>query len=137
MRDKADLHTLLGAGALDGISAPFDRPTVEAIRKQYKIADVSELGTDCLCPSNSRTDPYHSVHVQRQFYRLLEMIFLLHLSPTDEVANRAFRLVVKRRLYLFNKEMLAQLEEQEKKDKLQETFESVVEDYKRITEKFQ
>jgi histone acetyltransferase 1 len=64
------------------------------------------------------------------------MILLLHLDSSDEAAVKAFRLTVKRRLYLFNKEMLSQLEEQEKKDKLQETFQGVQADYRRITEKF-
>jgi histone acetyltransferase 1 len=68
------------------------------------------------------------------------MILLLQLpSPPnspDPIA-RAFRLLVKKRLYLFNKEQLLQIEDgQERKDKLQETFESVVEDYRRLTEKF-
>lgn len=64
------------------------------------------------------------------------MILLLKLDPTDETASRSYRLAVKRRLFLFNKEQLSQLEEQEKKDKLQETFESVIDSYRRLTEKF-
>lgn len=64
------------------------------------------------------------------------MILLLNLDTSDEAAMRAYRLAVKRRLYTFNKEMLSQLEEQEKKDKLQETFDSVVDSYRRLTEKF-
>lgn len=64
------------------------------------------------------------------------MILLLKLDPSNEPVARAYRLAVKRRLYLFNKDTLSQLEEQEKKDKLQETYESVVDSYRRLTEKF-
>ena len=40
MRDKADLHTLLSGGDLSSLCAPIPRPTTEAIRKKYKLADV-------------------------------------------------------------------------------------------------
>ena len=39
---------------------------------------------------------------QRQFERLIEMLALRKLDPTDEGALRAFRLQVKERLYRFN-----------------------------------
>lgn len=64
------------------------------------------------------------------------MILMMQLDFDDATALRAFRLTVKKRLYLFNKEQLSQIDEQEKKDKLQETFDSVIDSYKRITEKF-
>ncbi|GAA5935242.1 hypothetical protein JCM1841_002861 [Sporobolomyces salmonicolor] len=115
MRDKCDLYTLLEGGDLKGLSAPVDRAFAESIRKKYKLAD-------------------------RQFYRLVEMILLLTLSvpPTSaDAAAKAFRLTVKKRLYLFNKEQLLQIEDKdERKAKLQETFESVVSDYRRLTEKY-
>ncbi|GAA6020099.1 hypothetical protein JCM11491_006397 [Sporobolomyces phaffii] len=121
MRDKCDLYTLLSGGDLKGLTAipTIDRVATEAIRKKYKLAD-------------------------RQFYRLVEMILLLDLAvpvgvaaTSSDPAARAFRLTVKRRLYLFNKEQLLQIEDaQERKDKLQETFEGVVDDYKRLTSKF-
>ncbi|GAA5859267.1 hypothetical protein JCM1840_003825 [Sporobolomyces johnsonii] len=115
MRDKCDLYTLLEGGDLKGLTAPVDRAFAESIRKKYKLAD-------------------------RQFYRLVEMILLLTLSvpPTSaDAAAKAFRLTVKKRLYLFNKEQLLQIEDKdERKAKLQETFESVVSDYRRLTEKY-
>ncbi|GAA5844817.1 hypothetical protein JCM5353_003991 [Sporobolomyces roseus] len=118
MRDKCDLHTLLSGGDLQELkSAPIDRNFTESIRKKYKLAD-------------------------RQFYRLIEMILLLQSNPSTlftstDPKSKAFRLLVKKRLYLFNKEQLLQIEDgQERKDKLQETFESVVEDYRRLTGKF-
>ncbi len=40
--------------------------------------------------------------LQRQFHRLVEMLVLKHMDPSDERANRAYRLQVKERLYRFN-----------------------------------
>ncbi|EGO21779.1 hypothetical protein SERLADRAFT_451781 [Serpula lacrymans var. lacrymans S7.9] len=86
---------------------PADKPWVEGWRKDLKIAG-------------------------RQFYRLVEMLILLHLDPADIRAARAYRLQVKERLYRFNFEILAQLEKQERQEKLEETFQGVREDYLRI-----
>jgi len=86
---------------------------------------------------------------QRQFHRLVEMLQLHNLDPLDAKAFKAFRVQVKERLYRFNyvsrpfysritisqiseQEMLVQLEKQERLDKLEETFQIVVEDYRRI-----
>ncbi|KIM49513.1 hypothetical protein M413DRAFT_15557 [Hebeloma cylindrosporum] len=68
----------------------------------------------------------------RQFQRLVEMLILFHLDPSDKAKLRAYRLQVKERLYRFNFEILAQLEEEERYEKLEETFQSVKEDYHRI-----
>ncbi|KAF8744957.1 hypothetical protein AX14_011971 [Amanita brunnescens Koide BX004] len=68
----------------------------------------------------------------RQFQRLTEMLLLHHLNPLDSHAAKAYRLQVKERLYRFNFEMLAQLEKQERLDKLEETFQNVRNDYQRI-----
>ncbi|KAH7890009.1 acyl-CoA N-acyltransferase [Phlebopus sp. FC_14] len=86
---------------------PVDKAWAEKWRKDLKIAS-------------------------RQFHRLVEMLILLHLDPTDIRSARAFRLQVKERLYRFNFEVLAQLEKEERLEKLEETFQSVQEDYKRI-----
>jgi len=68
----------------------------------------------------------------RQFHRLVEMLQLLKLDPLDTKAFKTFRIQVKERLYRFNYEILVQLEKQERLDKLEETFENVVGDYRRI-----
>ncbi|KAG2075896.1 histone acetyltransferase type B catalytic subunit [Suillus decipiens] len=70
----------------------------------------------------------------RQWQRLMEMLILMHLNPTDVQAARAYRLQVKERLYRFNFEILAQLEKEERLEKLEETFQSLREDYLRILE---
>lgn len=68
----------------------------------------------------------------RQWQRLMEMLILMHLNPTDVQAARAYRLQVKERLYRFNFEILAQLEKEERLEKLEETFQSLRDDYLRI-----
>jgi len=68
----------------------------------------------------------------RQYYRLVEMLILLHLDPTDVLAAKAYRLQVKERLYRFNYEVLAQLEDKDRLEKLEETFQSLKQDYQRI-----
>ncbi|KAI0668463.1 histone acetyltransferase type B [Trametes maxima] len=68
----------------------------------------------------------------RQFNRLVEMLILKHMDPSDERAQRSYRLQVKERLYRFNYEILMQLDKQDRQQKLEETFQSVVADYKRI-----
>ncbi|KAJ7349073.1 histone acetyltransferase type B catalytic subunit [Mycena albidolilacea] len=89
------------------LGPPTDKVWAEKWRKELKIAG-------------------------RQFNRLVEMLILLRLDPADGRAMRAYRLQVKERLYRFNFEILAQLEKQERLDKLEETFQSVRDDYMRI-----
>jgi len=89
------------------LAPPVDKMWVEKWRKELKIAG-------------------------RQFQRLVEMLILLLLDPSDSAGLRAYRLQVKERLYRFNFEILAQLEKEERHDKLEETFQSVREDYHRI-----
>ena len=92
--------------------------------------------------------------LQRQFHRLVEMLVLKHTDEADARAMKAYRLQVKERLYRFNyvralvflrfayawmltscmclQEVLMQLEKPERQQKLEETFQSVREDYGRI-----
>ncbi|KAI5987564.1 acyl-CoA N-acyltransferase [Pisolithus albus] len=97
----------LGNKGKGKMGPPVDRAWAERWRKDLKIAG-------------------------RQFHRLVEMLVLLHLDPVDVRAERAFRLQVKERLYRFNFEVLAQLEKEERLEKLEETFQSVRDDYLRI-----
>ncbi|KAL7416218.1 acyl-CoA N-acyltransferase [Mrakia frigida] len=71
----------------------------------------------------------------RQFSRLLEMLLLQYLDEDDKVAVKGYRLYVKERLYRFNFEILSQLKPKERKEKLEETFKAVKEDYERILER--
>ncbi|TBU26051.1 histone acetyltransferase type B catalytic subunit [Dichomitus squalens] len=99
-------HRTMRAGA-GKMGPPADRTWLEKWRTELKIAG-------------------------RQFHRLIEMLILKHMDPADERGNRAYRLQVKERLYRFNFEILMQLDKQERQQKLEETFQSVVADYKRI-----
>ncbi|KAL6308026.1 histone acetyltransferase type B catalytic subunit [Sparassis latifolia] len=104
-----------GAGVPVGLRAakkgrlgpPADKAWVEKRRVELKIAS-------------------------RQFYRLIEMLMLKHLDPSDQRAARAYRLQVKERLYRFNYDSLVQLDKKERQLKLEETFQSVRADYVRI-----
>ncbi|KAG6845691.1 hypothetical protein H0H87_004952 [Tephrocybe sp. NHM501043] len=120
-----------GRGGKDVTSAkgkmgpPSDKPWLEKWRCELKIAG-------------------------RQFQRLIEMLLLLRLDGSDVRVERAYRIQVKERLYRFNfvcplsffkdyslstiraQEILAQLEKEERLAKLEETFQSVKEDYLRI-----
>jgi histone acetyltransferase 1 len=64
------------------------------------------------------------------------MILLLHLDYSGERKVTAFRLMVKRRLYLFNKDGMADVSPAERKEGLQKTYDGLVADYRRLTEKF-
>ncbi|KAL0947489.1 hypothetical protein HGRIS_013592 [Hohenbuehelia grisea] len=89
------------------LGPPADKAWVEKWRKELKVAG-------------------------RQFHRLMELVTLSRLDPSDARSLRAYRLQVKERLYRFNFETLAQMEKPERLEKLEETFQSVCEDYQRI-----
>lgn len=91
---------------------------------------------------------------KRQFERLMEMLILRRLDPSDAAALKVYRLQVKERLYRFNfvsntshfshsftmvtcvrpnsQEILVTIEKEERLEKLEETFQSVVEGYQSI-----
>ncbi|RXW24202.1 hypothetical protein EST38_g1683 [Candolleomyces aberdarensis] len=95
------------AGAKGKIVPPSDKTWLEKWRKDLKIAG-------------------------RQFQRLVEMLILFKMDVSDVRNMRAYRLQVKERLYRFNFEVLAQMEKDERHEKLEETFQGVKEDYHRI-----
>ncbi|KAG9126419.1 histone acetyltransferase 1 [Ceratobasidium sp. 392] len=121
LRDRNDLKMLLslektatqqafmheGEGTSGKFGPPMDKQWAEKWRKDLKIAS-------------------------RQFHRLIEMLILRRLDPSAKQAQKAFRLQVKERLYRFNYEILAQLEKNERLEKLEETFQNVRTDYQRI-----
>ncbi|KAI5116562.1 hypothetical protein M0805_001547 [Coniferiporia weirii] len=117
LRDRNDLRMLLtheqlmseaiNAKGKGKLGPPAEKGWVEKWKRDLKIAG-------------------------RQFSRLIEMLILKHLDISDAKGLRAYRLQVKERLYKFNYEILAQLEKPERLQKLEETFQSVTEDYRRI-----
>jgi len=111
LRDKIDLGILLGQDLFAGEKLPLSRTWIANARKSMKLNE-------------------------RQFARLLEMAWLLKLGKTA-LKNKAYRLMVKERLYRFNYDRLNQLDPAERKEKLALTFEDVVADYQRLTEHLQ
>ncbi|KAJ3505125.1 hypothetical protein NLJ89_g7575 [Agrocybe chaxingu] len=137
LRDKNDLEMLLaheqfleeGYGPQEG-AAPA-RKTGRAEATGEALVEKGKLGppVDRAWAEKWRRDLKIA---GRQFQRLVEMLILLRLDPSDKASARAYRLQVKERLYRFNFEILAQLELEERYEKLEETFQSVREDYQRI-----
>jgi histone acetyltransferase 1 len=125
MRDKVDYRTLVAAGVFDGIVAPVDPVWRETTRKEWKLGS-------------------------RQFYRLIEMALRSDLlNALEEDASSAskaiekgqskdiekdYRLMVKERLCRFNYEILAPMDNKERKDTPHQTYESVVDEYDRLLE---
>ncbi|TKY85682.1 hypothetical protein EX895_005222 [Sporisorium graminicola] len=111
LRDGNDLRRLLAPGgfvesakALGKLHAPLDAGWIESKRLDHKLAP-------------------------RQWARVLEMVQLMNLDTGDEEQLRQYRLQVKARIYRQNKDILVQLEKRQQRQKLQETFEGVVEEY--------
>ncbi|PWN25918.1 acyl-CoA N-acyltransferase [Jaminaea rosea] len=113
LRDTCDLKTLLQPGGIvaqmkeeqperGGIGAPLGKARSERWRLKAKIA-------------------------KRQWSRLIEMLQLMELDPSDRAAIKAYRLQVKARLYRFNKDVLTDLPLSERHQKLQETYENLLE----------
>ncbi|KAH9967991.1 histone acetyltransferase type B catalytic subunit [Russula dissimulans] len=136
LRDRNDLAMLLGHTAFmsegfgsDAVSHGGGR--VGRARNPAKGKAVGKLGP----PSDRVWQERWRKELKmagRQFHRLVEMLIQLHLNPADARAAKAYRLQVKERLYRFNYEVLAQLEDKERLEKLEETFQTVCEDYRRI-----
>ncbi|KAG6850420.1 hypothetical protein H0H93_013645 [Arthromyces matolae] len=94
-----------GKGLKGKMGPPSDKIWLEKWRCELKIAGVGDR-----------------LASTRQFQRLVEMLLLLRLNPSDSRAERSYRIQVKERLYRFNFEILAQLEKEERLEKLEETF---------------
>ncbi|KAF8321539.1 histone acetyltransferase type B, partial [Clavulina sp. PMI_390] len=121
LRDKTDLRMLFknaefmkeaygdvdGTGLNGKLGPPADKEWVVGWQKKLKMAG-------------------------RQWERLIEMLILRRLDPTNPALLKAYRLQVKDRLYRFNFEILVILDKQERLEKLEETFNSVIEGYSGI-----
>lgn len=116
LRDTADLRQLLRKGGIadqmgsveraDGkpgglLVPPLSRHDSEVWRKKAKMA-------------------------KRQWGRLVEMIQLLSLDPSDAERIKAYRLQVKARLYRFNRDVLTQLPIEERREKLHFTYQGLL-----------
>ncbi|KAH8114246.1 histone acetyltransferase type B catalytic subunit [Phellopilus nigrolimitatus] len=97
-------HIIKGKGKL---GPPTEKGWIEKWRRDLKIAG-------------------------RQYQRLIEMLILKHVEPSDTKAMRAYRLQVKERLYKFNYQILTEMTREERLEKLEETFQNVKEGYQAI-----
>jgi len=135
LRDRNDLKMLLSLKPFMeegfGANRPSTGGAAGPIRRTKSSSGAGKMGP----PVNKVWVEKWRVQLKiagRQFHRLVEMLQLLNLDPLDARAFKAFRLQVKERLYRFNYELLVQLEKQERLDKLEETFQNVVEGYRGI-----
>ncbi|KAF9654079.1 histone acetyltransferase type B catalytic subunit [Thelephora ganbajun] len=135
LRDRNDLKMLLGLKQFMeegfGTNGSSTGGGVGPIRRTKSSSGAGKMGP----PANKAWTEKWRMQLKiagRQFHRLVEMLQLLNLDPLDAKGFKAFRIQVKERLYRFNYEILVQLEKQERLDKLEETFQNVVEDYRRI-----
>lgn len=153
MRDRVDLSRLLYNGTAKQIVNAFSRTTLVdgVIREHPEDASKPEFEQELTLEwiKNKRSENKMST---RQFDRCIEMILLNHFDDLSKSAKgkgkgtsvkelnlstdqKRFRLLVKRRLYLRNKDALDDLPVDDRKSKLQETYESIKDDYRRITKK--
>ncbi|RCK60678.1 Histone acetyltransferase type B catalytic subunit [Candida viswanathii] len=111
LRDRADLKRLNEDPLFDfnEVTPSVDKAWIEKTRKRLKLE-------------------------KRQFARLLEIILLYKLKQGGfpGVTKKNVRLFIKKRLYDKNKEGLATLDDNTKKDKLQTAYQALEEDYYRI-----
>ncbi|KAF8245017.1 acyl-CoA N-acyltransferase [Wilcoxina mikolae CBS 423.85] len=68
----------------------------------------------------------------RQFHRCTEMKLLWNLNMKDRKERKAFRLILKSRIYKQHSDVLAQLDRLDRIQKLNETYHQVENDYKRL-----
>lgn len=110
LRDRADLKRLNASEQFDfkAVTPKVNKEWVEKTRRALKLE-------------------------KRQFARLLEIILLYKLKHGyPGISKKDVRIFIKKRLYDKNKEGLATLDDNTKKDKLQTAYQALEEDYYRI-----
>ncbi|KAI7907161.1 acyl-CoA N-acyltransferase [Cokeromyces recurvatus] len=110
MRDKNDIRYLAEHNAFKDIQkAPIADEKLNELCEQFKLT-------------------------KRQTQRCLEMYLLSKLDKLNKEEYKAYRLQVKKRLFAFNYDILRDVEDEERKLKLHETYLGVEEDYYRLLE---
>ncbi|KAI8638809.1 acyl-CoA N-acyltransferase [Parasitella parasitica] len=109
MRDKNDIRYMLEHGAFKGLKAPVSQDKIQELCNKYKLTN-------------------------RQTQRCIEMYLLSNVDKLNAKEYKAYRLQVKQRLYSFNFDVLREMEESERKEKLEQTYLGVEEDYHRLLE---
>ncbi|KAG1195404.1 hypothetical protein G6F35_013207 [Rhizopus arrhizus] len=109
MRDKNDIRYMLEHEGFKGLKAPVSKETLSTLQQEYKLTD-------------------------RQLHRCIEIYLLSNVDKLNEQDYKTYRLQVKHRLYTFNYDVLQGLEEEERKEKLHETYLNLEDEYHRILE---
>ncbi|KAI7862154.1 acyl-CoA N-acyltransferase [Spinellus fusiger] len=104
MRDKNDMRMLISSNALEGLVVPVPEETIKELQIRFKLTE-------------------------RQIRRCVEMHLLTKINKLDSVVYRAYRNQVKQRLYLFNIDALRDMDIEEVKKKLHETYIGVEGEY--------
>lgn len=118
MRDKVDYRTLVSAEVFKGIEPSVSAVWKEDTRKEWKLAT-------------------------RQFARVLEMALrnqLLEFTQSTDTKSepevlkkeKQYRLMVKERICRQNYELLADMDQREKRETLQQTYDSIMDEYDRL-----
>ncbi|MBW0496393.1 hypothetical protein O181_036108 [Austropuccinia psidii MF-1] len=114
LRDREDLKLLFENNVFDERElhqlVPVDREWYQATKAKWKLAD-------------------------RQFARLLEIALRRKFSSLKDPSSkleRLYRIAVKERLYRFNYDSLVNVPKEERRERLQATFENVMDDYDRL-----
>ncbi|CAE6512502.1 unnamed protein product [Rhizoctonia solani] len=136
LRDRNDMKRLLSISLpLEGMMLVIDPAPLPRIHR-YSQAFMQEGKAEKFGPPADKAwvEKWRRdlKMASRQFHRLIEMLLLRELDASSKQAQKAYRLQVKERLFRFNYEILAQLEKEERLEKLEETFQNVRTDYQRI-----
>jgi len=112
MRDIIDLRLLFAANIFDNIEAPVpeNHPILLKIRNDYKFS-------------------------RRQSHRYLEIALLKKLQSNNPEKVKNYRLQVKRRIYKQNFDVISQMDKNERYDKLEETYQSLINEYRYLLSK--
>ncbi|SMQ49141.1 unnamed protein product [Zymoseptoria tritici ST99CH_3D7] len=119
-----------------------------------KMASTASIPTDLIVPIDQRKEIMRRTKLMpRQFDRLVEMHTLSFIPISNRSRNRItrkekttnehdrqyyfWRLYVKQRLYIFNRDQLAQVEHAERVEKLEGALDSVLEAYTEMIERVQ
>ena len=117
-----------------------------------RLTSATDVPIDLIVPASVRNEVMKRTKImQRQFDRLVEMHTLSFIPPFNRNKSRLtrrekssnendkafyiWRLYVKQRLYIFNRDQLAQLEREERSEKLESALDSVIEAYEKMIER--
>ena len=147
-----ELRDLCDFIALRNFNDEFASLQINADIPADRLRSNSDIPTDLIVPIALREKLRTQTKIMpRQFDRLVEMQTLSKIPPLKRSRNRItrkekatnahdkayylWRLYVKQRLYIFNRDQLAQVEHQERVEKLESALDSVIEAYEKTIEK--